>query len=270
MSTGKTVEVLFEQALETFETQDSMLDRVSLFTPDASTMQHGDNFIWRPVEQHAEIIEGWDLTGLESDIIEETYPAVLGVPKNDFVKQRADQMRDMIFWERRGKESGRRQASNLNKGIVDAMRTQGSMYYTSAATDGFDFIGEAQATMNERQGYHSERCFLLNDRSTLKFASDLAGRQTLQGRPESEAWSKGQIGANVAEFNIYTGSYLPTLTGGAGATTASSTQSFVPEGGSVDPASMLVLLGFSTVMSPVTLEPLVIVKRPPSFDFTLP
>ncbi len=97
MSTGKVVEVLFEQALETFETQDQMLDLVTLFTPDASTMQHGDNFVWRPVEQHAPIIEGWDLNGLETSIIEETYPAVLGTPQNDFVEQRADQMRDMQF-----------------------------------------------------------------------------------------------------------------------------------------------------------------------------
>lgn len=234
-ATGKVVEVLFENALETFETQDSMLDRVTLFTPDAGTMQHGDNFIWRPVEQHAPIIEGWDLAGQETDIIEETYPAVLGLPQNDFVKQRADQMRDLQFWNRRGKESGRRQSSNLNKKIVEAMRTQGSMFYRSNATDGFNFIGEAQAAMNERQGYNSERCFLLNDRSTLKFAGDLAGRQTLQGRPEGDAWSKGQIGSNVAEFNIFTGSYLPTLAGGSTpSVTATSTQSFKPEGGSVD------------------------------------
>ena len=234
-STGKIVEVLYEQALETFETQDSMLDRVSFFKPEASAMQNGDNFVWRPVEQHAPILEGWDLTGQETDIIEETYPAVLGEPKNDFVKQRADQMRDMTFWDRRGKESGRKQASNLNKGIVNAMRTQGSMYYKSAATSGFNFVGEAQALMNERQGYTTQRCFLLNDRSNLTFAEDLAARQTLQGRPESEAWTKGQIGANIAEFNIYTGSYLPDLTGGADpATTVTGDQSFAPEGGTVN------------------------------------
>ena len=235
MSTGKVVEVLFEQALETFETQDSMLDRVSFFQPDAGTMQNGDNFIWRPVEQHAPIISGWDLSGKETDIIEETYPAVLGTPQNDFVKQRADKMRDMQFWNRRGVESGRRQSSGLNKAIVNAMRTQGSMYYDSAVTSGYEFVANAQALMNERQGYHSDRCFLLNDRATLKFSSDLAARQTLQGRPESDAWSKGQIGANVAEFDIYTGSYLPDLIGGASPdTTVTGDQSFKPEGGSVD------------------------------------
>lgn len=234
MSTGKVVEVLFEQALETFETQDSMLDRVSFFQPEASTMQNSDNFIWRPVEQHAPILEGWDLTGQETDIIEETYPAVLGLPQNDFVQQRADKMRDMQFWNRRGIESGRRQSSNLNKAIVNAMTVQGSMYYDSAVTSGYDYIAEAQALMNERQGYHSERCFLLNDRSNLKFATDLAARQTLQGRP-ADTWTKGQIGANIAEFNIYTGSYLPSLVGGASPdTTVTGAQSFKPEGGTVD------------------------------------
>lgn len=234
-STGKIVEVLYEQALETFETQDSMLDRVSFFKPEAASMQNGSNFVWRPVEQHAPIIEGWDVTGKEQDIIEETYPAVLGTPKNDFVKQRADQMRDMTFWDRRGKESGRRQSSNLNQGIVNAMMAQGSMFYKSAATSGYPFIAEAQALMNERQGYNSNRCFLLNDRSTLDFSADLAARQTLQGRPEADAWSKGQIGSNVAEFDVYTGSYLPTLIGGASpGTTVTGNQSFKPEGGSVD------------------------------------
>lgn len=234
MSTGKVVEVLFEQALDTFETQDSMLDMVSFFQPEASTMQNGDNFVWRPVEQHAPILSGWDLTGQETDIIEETYPAVLGVPQNDFVKQRADKMRDMQFWNRRGVESGRRQSSGLNKAIVNAMRTQGSMYYDSTATSGYDFVAEAQALMNERQGFTTDRCFLLNDRANLKFASDLAARQTLQGRPE-ETWKRGQIGQNVAEFDIYTGSYLPNLAGGADpATTVTGDQSFAPEGGTVD------------------------------------
>jgi len=237
-SQGKIVEVLYEQALETFETQDQILNLVSFFQPEASSMQNSENFIWRPVEQHAPILEGWDISGQEQEIIEETYPAVLGTPKNDFVKQRADQLRDMTFWERRGKESGRRQSSNLNQAIVNAINTQGSMFYKSAATSGYPFIAEAQALMNERQGYVTDRCFLLNDRSTLDFSADLAARQTLQGRPEDAAWAKGQIGSNVAEFNVYTGSYLPSLVGGASPnTTVTGNQSFKPEGGTVDPVT---------------------------------
>ena len=234
-STGKIVEVLFENTIETYEHQEMMLPLVDFYKPDPADMQNADNFVWRTVQQHAPILSGWDVTGLEQEIIEETYPAVLGTPKNDFVQQRADQMRTTKFWEDRGKQSGMQQATELNKSIANAMATQGSMFYRSNATSGYNFISEAQATMNERQGMDNGRCFMLNDRDTKTFSSDLAARQTLQGRPESDAWSKGQIGSNVAGFNIYTGSFLPNLAGGAAvSTTVTGNQSFKPQGGSVD------------------------------------
>ncbi len=233
-ATGKIVEVLFENALESFETQNMMLPLCNFFEPDGGMMQNSGNFVWRPVQQHAPIISGFDLTGLETDIIEETYPAVLGTPENDFIEQRADDVRDLQFWKRRGIQSGRRQSSNLNKAIVNAMYVQGSLYFSSDATSGYNFIAEGQAIMNERQGNQTMRNFLLNDRATLKFGSDLAARQTLQGRPES-TWSTGQIGQNVAEFDVYTGSFLPVITGGADpATTVTADVSEAPEGGSVD------------------------------------
>lgn len=233
-TTGKIAEVMFEKALDTYEHQDKMIDLVTFEKPDPSTMQNSGDVIWKTVQQHAPIIEGFDLTGQETDIIEETYPCVLGTPKNDFVEQRADDLRDMGFWERRGTQSGLRQATELNKVIANAIATQGSLFYRSNATSGYDFVAEAQAIMNERQAYNSDRCYILNDRDTLKFASDLAGRQTLQGRPEM-TWQKGQIGQNVAEFDVYTGSFLPNLAGGADpATTVTGDQSFAPEGGTVD------------------------------------
>lgn len=236
-TTGKTAEVFFENVLETIEDQMMMVDLVDRFEPDGGSMQNANNVLWRSVEQQAVILDGWDLTGQETDIIEETYPAILGTPKNDFVEQRADDMRDMQFWERRGKRSGMQQAVELNKTIAQAIATQGSLFYTSAATSGYSFIAEAQALMNEQQRNTTQRNFLLNDRDNLTFGQDLAGRQTVQGRPE-QTWKTGQIGQNVAEFNVYTGSFLPTITGGADpATTVTATQSFAPEGGSVDQAA---------------------------------
>lgn len=250
-TTGKIVEVLFEKAIETYEHQDMMLDKVDHFQPDAGDMQNSNNIVWRPVQQHAPIITGWDLTGQEQEIIEETYPSQLGTPKNDLVRQRADDLRDMQFWERRGMESGRQQATELNKSIATVIAQQGSLFYRSNATSGFDFIAQGQAIMNERQGYHSRRCFLLNDRDTLKFAQDLAGRQTVKGRPE-EAWSMGQIGSGVAEFDVYTASFLPNLTGGADpATTVTGNQSFAPEAGSVSATGVVTNVDYRLAQIPV-------------------
>jgi len=232
--TGKIAEVYFEKALEEYEHQMQMLDMVDTFEAPGGDLQNSNNVVWRPVQQHAPIINGFDLTNLEKDIIEETYPAILGDPANDFFEQRVDDLRDMRFWERRGQQSGKRQATELNKRLAQLVADTGSLFYRSNATSGYDFIAEGQALLNERQSAEDMRYYVLNDRSNLKFAQDLAGRQTLQGRPE-DTWKTGQIGSNIAEFDVYTGSYLPTIAGGAITTsTVSADVSNKPEGGSVN------------------------------------
>lgn len=234
LSTGKVAEVMFEKALETHEHQMDMLDMTTFHQPDGGTMQNTGNFIWYPVEQHAPVISGWDLSGQETGIIEETYPALLGTPSNDYVKMRADDMRTTRFWENRGTESGKKQASVLNQAIASAIAVQGTMFYRSNVTSGYEFIAEAQAIMNERQGKSTQRFFILNDRDTLLFSKDLAARQTLQGKA-AETWKTGQIGQNIAEFDVFTGSFLPNITGGADpAVTVTGAQAFVPVGGSVN------------------------------------
>lgn len=231
LTTGKTIEIIFENAVDAYEKQDTMLDLVSFHEPDPKKLQNADNVIWQDVQQHAPIISGWDLTGEETGIIEELYPAILGTPNNDLVQQRADKMRDKQFWEKRAKQSGIRQAMELNDDIATAIMNQGSLFYRSNDTSGYDFISQAQVLMNERQLVDNGRNFLLNDRDNRLFGEDLAARQTLQGRPE-QVWSKGQLAQNVAQFNLYTGSFLPALDGGVNpATAVNGDHSFKPEGG---------------------------------------
>jgi len=251
-TTGKIAEVMFEEILDTYEPQDQMLDLVSFIEPSGKNMQNSSNVLWRPKEQSRPVLTGWDLTGQEQEIIQETYPAVLGTPKNDLISQRADDMRDMQFWKDAGRVSAIQQVTELNKSISDAIETQGSMFYRSNVTSGYDFVGEAQAIMNERQGSKTVRNFILNDRDTLKFAKDLAARETLQGRPE-RVWSTGEIGQNIAEFDIFTASYLPNITGGADpATTVTGNQSFAPQGGTVDATTKVVTnVDYRTATIPV-------------------
>ena len=241
ISTGKTAEVMFEKWKETYDHQDSMLTLVQKTEPDAGMMQNSSNVIRYPVQQHRPIISGWDLTGQETGIIEETYPAVLGTPDNDFIQQRADDLRTRTFWERAAEQSAKRQGTELNKNIADAIKDQGSLFYRSNATSGYDFIAEAQAIMNERQQVDNGRAFILNDRDTLTFATDLAARQTLQGMPDA-VWKKGQLGQNIAGFdNVMTGSFLSNITGAADpAVTVTGDQSFAPSGGTVNATTKVV------------------------------
>lgn len=234
-TTGKTLILILEEAMKTFEEQDLLLPMVDFYEPTAADMQNAGNFIWRPVDQQAPIIPGWDLTGNETGLIEETYPAVLGTPSNDLLELRADDVRDDTFYRRRAKRSAMRQGSYLNQQIASAIALQGSLFYKSTASSGFDFVKTAQVQMNQRQLIKDNgRCFLFNDEDGGTFAEDLAARQTVQGRPE-QVWKTGQIGQNIAEFDIYTGSFLPNLTGGADpAATVTGDQSFAPTSGSVN------------------------------------
>ncbi|OED34061.1 hypothetical protein AB832_08135 [Flavobacteriaceae bacterium (ex Bugula neritina AB1)] len=236
LQTAKAVEVLFENALETYETQTQMLDMVEVFRPDPAKYQDSSNIIWRPVQQHAPVKEGWTINDSGQaapnfgDVIEEYYPATLEEPKNDAFTLRADDLRDIRFWERRGEQSGRRQASFLNKRIADLVIQQGSLFYRSNAVNGYDFVGEAQTILNERQVYSPVRSFILNERDRQVYAADLAERGTLSGRPE-ESYATGMIGREVAQFDVYSGSYLGNLAGGASPdTTVTGNQSFAPVG----------------------------------------
>jgi hypothetical protein len=240
LTTGKVAEVMFETFIETYEQQPDLLDKVNFHEPDAENMQNSGNVIWTSVQQHAPVISGWDLSNQETGIIQETYPAVLGTPSNDWVKQRADDMRTERFWRDRATTSARRQALHLNVQLATAIMNQGALFYRSNVDSGYEFVAEAQALMNERQSVDNGRTYVINDRDMLHFSKDLAARQTLQGRPD-ETWKKGQIGTNIAGFDIFTGSYLPNITGAADpAVTVTGNHSFAPQGGTVNATTLVV------------------------------
>lgn len=241
LSSGKIAEVYFDKFIEAYEHQMLMLNLVDGEQPDAAKLQNAGNTIWYPVQQHRPILTGFDLTGQEQGIIEETYPISLGDPTNDLIEQRIDDLRDQRFWERAGTQAGYQQATQLNKDLAGLVANTGSLFYESATTSGFDFISEAQALISERQVYKdSGMNFLLSSRASQKFAQDLAGRQTVRGRPE-DTWMTGQIGSNVAEFDVYEGSFTAnTGTAGTGGSTVATTVSEAPEGGTVDPITKVV------------------------------
>lgn len=252
LNSGKIAEVIFEEMVETHEEQTQMLGLVDSFTAASGNLQNAGNFVWRTAQQNRPILEGWDLTGQEQGVIEETFPALLGLPKNDLVVLRADDLRDQSFWRKSGVESGKKQGSMLNKAVADTVLNTGSLAYRSSATSGFDFIAEAQTIMDERQCMANDRKFILSSRDNLKFAKELSGRQTVQGRPAT-TWETGQLGQNIAGFDVYTGSYLSALAGGANpATTVTATVSLKPEAGSISASGVVTNVDYRIGTIPVT------------------
>jgi len=231
--TIKTVMKMMDKFVETHNKQEQLLPLVTLDKPTPSDLQNAGNVYWRDVQQHSPRQQGWDMTGNETDIIQEGVPYVLEDPWNDVVEQRIDDMRDMSYWEKRAEEAGRKLAAGLNSDIASGIANNGSLFYRSNVTSGYDFIGNAMKLMNERQLYMTDRMYVLNDADNLKFGIDIAARETIDTLP-SEIWRTGLLQPQISGFRVYTGSYLPTLAGGADpATTVTADVSEKPLPGTV-------------------------------------
>src|SRR6056297_1640005 len=217
--TAKTLVTYFDKVCEQLEKDTTMARTVEVDTAESgAALQNANNIYWRPVEQQSPVINGWDLTGEETGIIEQAYPLRLGDPRNDFIQLRVDELRDQGFMDRRVRSSANKLSSDQNSRIADLVANTGSLYYGSGSA-GYDFVAEARTLMRERQAYTGDAMsFYMNDRTYHVMASDLASREDLSGRPET-AYGTAGIGKRVAGFDLFEASYLGSIAARANATT---------------------------------------------------
>src|SRR5690554_803893 len=227
----KTVVAFFDDVLQQMNDDFTYAGLVDVDTINPGTMQNANDIYWRNVEQQRPIIEGRDLTGLETSTIEQGYPLRLEAPKNDFMEYNIQNLRDEGFMRRAAVASAKKQNAYLNKRIAELVASTGTLTYESSAA-GFDFVAEADTLMTERGCYRGEgSTFFLNPRTNQVMASDLATRSDLSGRPEG-AYATAMIGKNVAGFDVYRaptyGTILQRVNATGGTVAADVTE--VPEG----------------------------------------
>ena len=229
LSTSKEVRVMFDMVTEQFEAQDQMSKLVGHYDMTGANAQNSNNVEWRQVEQQAPVQSGWEFNDSAfGDVLELSYPSVLGTPRNDLFKLRADDFRDRKFMDRRAAAAAQRLSADQNARIASLVSNTGSLFYRST-TAGYDFIKTADTILRERQAYvGAGQSFFVNDRDAQRVSADLAGRQTLTKIAE-DAYTKGLMFKNTAGFDIYESSYLGSLAGGALAgVTVTSTVSQAP------------------------------------------
>ena len=118
-STGKIMATLFDKFVKQMDDNDVYIRSMDTDSISPSDMQNASNVYWRGVEQQRPVLTGWDLTGQETGIIEQYYPATLSDPKNDLMQIRIDDLRDEGFMNRALKASVAQQKSTLNKTVAD-------------------------------------------------------------------------------------------------------------------------------------------------------
>ena len=219
LSSGKIIATFFDKTLKQLEAEDTMSSLVDVDSIDMGDMQNTSDQYWRNVEQQAPVIVGRDLTGLATGVIEQVYPLTISAPRNDFFELNTSNLRDEGFMDRRAKAAAKKLAADMNKQIADEVAAKGTLYYESASAD-FDFIGEADAIMQERQANRDMgSSFFLNSRTNLAAAGNLASRTLYPSNRSEEAYAKNEIGQNVAGFDMYRSTFAGSVPAALNATT---------------------------------------------------
>lgn len=212
---SKEERVAFEQILEGFEDALVLSKNVSTYNvPDAESERAGD-VIWRPEPYILQSYDGTDQTSNFQNATQLSVPASLGYQKSVPWTMTATELRDALQENRLGQSAKQRLASDINVAVMNVASLQGTIVSKrTTASAGFDDLAECDALLNEQGIMQDSRYYAYSPRDYNGAASNLASRQTLQGKPLT-AWEKAYVGP-FSNFETYKMTYAYSLTAAAG------------------------------------------------------
>ena len=217
---SKEERVAFELLLEGFQDALVLSRNVALYNTDQVTMERTSDTIWRPQPYIAQSFTGTDMTSNFKDYTQLAVPARIGFSKSVPFILTTKELRDALQEQRLGNAAKQKLASDINRAVMDVAANQGTLVVkrTSAAS-GFDDVAQCEAIFNEQGVMDNDRYMALSTRDYNGMASNLAGRQTMQGKPVT-AYEKAYVGT-VASFETYKLDYANRLAaaGGGGSLT---------------------------------------------------
>lgn len=214
-SFSKEERVAFEDILEGFNDALILSNNVSVYNTDQVKMARSDNVFWRPMPYVARSFDGLDQTANFQTFTQLSVPATLGYTKSSPWTMSLDDLRDAIQEGTLGAAAKQKLASDINIAVMNVAALQGTLVVkrTVAAT-GFDDVAQCDAIMNEQGVQQDMRYLALCTRDYNGMASNLAGRQTMNGKPVT-AYEKAYVG-QVASFETYKLDYATRLAAAAG------------------------------------------------------
>jgi hypothetical protein len=214
-SFSKEERVAFENILEGFNDALVMSRNVSVYNTDGSMMERTNDIIWRPQPYIATSINGAPRTDISTSFVDFTQlavPATLGFNKTVPFALDALELRDQLQEGRLGDSAKQKLASDINVAIMNVAAAQSTMVVTrSGSAGGYSDVAECDAVFNEQGVQMFDRYLALSSRSYNGMASDLAGRQTMTGKPTT-AYERSFVG-EVAGFQTYKMDYANRILG---------------------------------------------------------
>lgn len=232
---SKEERVAFELLLEGFNDQLVMSEAVNVFQNDQTMMARTNDIIWRPSPYIALSYTGLDQTGNFKDQTQLSIPATINNYRSSPFQLDAKELRDALQENRLGEAAKQKLASDINVAVMNSAANYGTLVVkrTSAAS-GFDDVAQCDSIMNEQGIDTGDRWMAVSSRDYNSMASNLAGRQTLQGRPET-AFDRAYIG-NVAGFDMMKLDYAVNIVAaaGTGVTITGANQFYTPAATTTD------------------------------------
>jgi hypothetical protein len=212
---SKEERVAFENILEGFNDALVMSRNVSVYNTDGSMMERTNDVIWRPQPYIATSINGAPRTDISAQFVDFTQlavPATLGFNKTVPFALDAKELRDQLQEGRLGDSAKQKLASDINVAIMNVAAAQSTVVVTrSGSAGGYSDVAECDAAFNEQGVQMFDRYLALSSRSYNGMASDLAGRQTMTGKPTT-AYERSFVG-EVAGFQTYKMDYANRILG---------------------------------------------------------
>lgn len=220
-SFNKEERVAFEQILEGFQDALVLSRNVNVYNTDQAMMERTNDTIWRPMPYIADSIDaaaGTDISASFKDFTQLAVPATIGFNKAVPFSLNAKELRDQLQEGRLGEAAKQKLASDINVAVMNVAANQGTLVVArTGAASGFDDVAECEAIMNEQGVMDSDRFLALSTRDYNGMASNLAGRQTLTGKPLT-AYEKAFVG-EVASFETYKLDYANRIVANAATVT---------------------------------------------------
>jgi len=214
---NKEERVAFEDLLEGFDDALVLSRMVSKYDIGDVEAERGSDTVWRPVPYIAQSFSGLDQSSNFGDSMQLSVPATIGTVQSSHFALTATELRDGLQENRLAKAARQKLASDINVAVMNTAANEGTVFVQrTGAASGFSDVAECDAAFNELGIEMDMRHLALSSRDYNNMASDLAGRETMNGKP-TRAYERAYVG-EVAGFDTYKLDYANSLTAAAGVT----------------------------------------------------
>ena len=237
MKEGALVTYALDEIVETLSVISTFTDMSQTYNPPGADLQRSANSYWKPIEQQARDVSGWDVSSEFGGVIELSINGSLGVPDNTAFELRADDLRDERSYRRRIRANAMRLAGKIEQDGLLKAANFGSFAVTSATAIGgtgftaWDALATADSKMFDLEyAKDAGTCVYMNTTDYLAGGKDLTqSTANYQSQIPSDAYKSGEIQRQVAGIgDVYRHNKLPAMTAQAAAITITGAQTFAP------------------------------------------